>query len=119
MKEPIMLTTPVIELPAPPRTAWEREYQAFRRRLPGFLAARPAHVARREARQRRALTARFQPGAGPTAGTEVGDGRVERQGYSGKAGHGRGSRLSERLGTRRADTDEEGLVGRVDEALPQ
>ncbi len=38
MSEPITLPAPVIELPAPPRTKWEREYQAFRRLLPQLLA---------------------------------------------------------------------------------
>ena len=34
MSEPITLPAPVIELTTPPRTKWEREYQAFRRLLP-------------------------------------------------------------------------------------
>ena len=38
MSEPITLPAPALELPALPRTKWEREYQAFRRLLPQLLA---------------------------------------------------------------------------------
>ena len=38
MSEPITLPAPIIELTAPPRTKWEREYQAFQRLLPQLLA---------------------------------------------------------------------------------
>ena len=38
MSEPITLPAPVVELTAPPRTKWEREYQAFRQLLPQLLA---------------------------------------------------------------------------------
>jgi hypothetical protein len=38
MNEPITLPAPVLELPTPPKTKWEREYQAFRRMLPQLLA---------------------------------------------------------------------------------
>jgi hypothetical protein len=38
MNEPSILPAPVIGLPAPPHTKWEREYQAFRRLLPRLLA---------------------------------------------------------------------------------
>ena len=38
MSEPITLPAPVVSLPPPPRTKWEREYQAFQRLLPQLLA---------------------------------------------------------------------------------
>lgn len=38
MSGTISLAAPVIELTPPPRTKWEREYQAFRRLLPQLLA---------------------------------------------------------------------------------
>jgi len=38
VSESITLPAPVIEVLAPPRTKWEREYQAFRRQLPQLLA---------------------------------------------------------------------------------
>jgi uncharacterized protein (DUF3084 family) len=38
VNEPITLPAPVVKLPAPPPTKWEREYQAFRRLLPQLLA---------------------------------------------------------------------------------
>jgi hypothetical protein len=37
MSEPITLPAPVLELPAPPLTKWQREYQAFQRLLPQLL----------------------------------------------------------------------------------
>ncbi len=38
MSEPITLPAPVVEIPAAPRTKWEREYQAFQSLLPQLLA---------------------------------------------------------------------------------
>ena len=38
MSEPITLPAPAIDLPASPRTKWEREHQAFQRLLPQLLA---------------------------------------------------------------------------------
>jgi hypothetical protein len=38
MSEPVTLPAPVLDLPAAPRTKWEREHQAFRRLLPQLLA---------------------------------------------------------------------------------
>ena len=38
MSEPITLPAPIIEVPSPPRSKWEQEYQAFRRLLPQLLA---------------------------------------------------------------------------------
>lgn len=37
MSQPTTLPAPVIDLPLPPRTKWEREYQAFRKLLPQLL----------------------------------------------------------------------------------
>jgi hypothetical protein len=37
MSEPITFPAPIIELTPPPRTKWEREYQAFLRLLPELL----------------------------------------------------------------------------------
>ena len=39
MNGPSIHPTPVVELPVPPRTKWEREYQAFRQLLPQLLAS--------------------------------------------------------------------------------
>jgi hypothetical protein len=38
VSEPITFPARVVEHPAPPRTKWEREYQAFRQLLPQLLA---------------------------------------------------------------------------------
>jgi hypothetical protein len=38
MSEPITLPAPMVSLPPPPRTKWEREYQAFQRLRPQLLA---------------------------------------------------------------------------------
>lgn len=38
MPESITLPAPAVHLPAPPRSKWEREYQAFRRLLPQLLS---------------------------------------------------------------------------------
>ena len=38
MSDPITLPAPVVNLPPPPRTKWEREYRAFQRLLPQLLA---------------------------------------------------------------------------------
>ena len=38
MNEPSILAAPVVDLSAPPRTKWEREYQTFRQLLPQLLA---------------------------------------------------------------------------------
>jgi uncharacterized protein (DUF3084 family) len=38
MSEPITLPAPAVNLPPPPRTKWEREYQAFQRLFPQLLA---------------------------------------------------------------------------------
>jgi hypothetical protein len=38
MNEPSIQSGTVVELAAPPRTKWEREYQAFRQLLPQLLA---------------------------------------------------------------------------------
>jgi hypothetical protein len=38
MSEPITLPAPVIEVPGPRRTKWDRECQAFRQLLPQLLA---------------------------------------------------------------------------------
>jgi uncharacterized protein (DUF3084 family) len=35
--EPLILPAPILELPGPPRTKWEREYQAFRQLRPQLL----------------------------------------------------------------------------------
>ncbi len=40
MSESITLPAPVIEVPPPPRSKWDREFQAFRRQLPQLL---PTH----------------------------------------------------------------------------
>jgi len=37
MSETVTLPAPVIDLNPPPRTKWEREYQAFKRLLPELL----------------------------------------------------------------------------------
>jgi hypothetical protein len=38
MSEPITRPAPIIELPTPPCSKWDQEYQAFRRLLPQLLA---------------------------------------------------------------------------------
>ena len=38
MSAPVTLPAPALEMPVPPRSKWEREYQAFRRLLPQLLA---------------------------------------------------------------------------------